>query len=66
MQGFPPAADKRVTRRWISATKSFVGTIMLMLIEQKRVDPAKPVAAYVPELKDSGFGRARTARPSTT
>jgi CubicO group peptidase (beta-lactamase class C family) len=41
-----------------SATKSFVGTIMLVLIEQGRVDPQASVSRYVPELTDSAFGDA--------
>jgi hypothetical protein len=41
-----------------SATKSFVGTLMLVLIEEGKVDAAKTVAHYVPDLQDSGFGDA--------
>jgi CubicO group peptidase (beta-lactamase class C family) len=41
-----------------SATKSFIGTVMLVLIEQGRVDPDARIATYVPELKDSAFGDA--------
>jgi CubicO group peptidase (beta-lactamase class C family) len=41
-----------------SATKSFVGTIMLLLIEEGMVDPAKSVGEYLPELKASAFGDA--------
>jgi CubicO group peptidase (beta-lactamase class C family) len=41
-----------------SCTKSFVGTMLLMLIEQGRVDAARPVSHYVPELAGSAFGDA--------
>ncbi|MBB4633483.1 serine hydrolase domain-containing protein [Sphingosinicella soli] len=41
-----------------SVSKSFVGTLAAMLIAEGRLDPAKTVAAYIPELKDSGFGDA--------
>jgi CubicO group peptidase (beta-lactamase class C family) len=41
-----------------SATKSFVGTLMLTLIEEGKVDPAHTVASYVPELEASAFGDA--------
>jgi len=41
-----------------SVTKSFVGTIAATLIAQGLLDPAAPVAAYVPELASSGFGNA--------
>lgn len=41
-----------------SCTKSFVGTMMLTLIEQGRVDASKPVSFYVPELARSAFGEA--------
>lgn len=41
-----------------SATKSFVGTLVLCLIEEGAIDPGKPVAAYLPELRDSAFGEA--------
>ncbi len=41
-----------------SVTKSFVGTIAEMLVEEGRLDPAAPVAEYLPELGSSGFGDA--------
>jgi hypothetical protein len=41
-----------------SVTKSFVGTIAEMLIDEGRLDPAAPMAALVPELGGSGFGDA--------
>ena len=41
-----------------SVTKSFFGTIALMLIEQGELDPDAPVTAYVPELAGSGVGSA--------
>jgi CubicO group peptidase (beta-lactamase class C family) len=41
-----------------SATKSFVGTLLLMLLDEGRVDAAATVARYVPELTDSAFGDA--------
>ena len=41
-----------------SVTKSFVGTIAAALIAEGRLDPAAPVADYVPELGTSGFGHA--------
>jgi CubicO group peptidase (beta-lactamase class C family) len=41
-----------------SVTKSFIGTIAAALVAEGRLDPAAPVAAYVPELAQSGFGDA--------
>jgi CubicO group peptidase (beta-lactamase class C family) len=41
-----------------SVTKSFVGAMLLALIETGSVDPTLPVAHYVPELKKSAFGDA--------
>ncbi len=41
-----------------SATKSFVGTLMLILADEGRVDLSKTVSTYVPELRDSAFGDA--------
>lgn len=41
-----------------SVTKSFVGTLVLMLIEEGRIDADKPVAGYLPELAASAFGDA--------
>lgn len=41
-----------------SVTKSFVGTIAEMLIEEGRLDPSAPVAGLIPELAGSGFGDA--------
>ncbi len=51
--------QQRHTRHTMfSGTKSFVGTLMLMMIEEGKIDPARTVASYVPELKDSAFGDA--------
>jgi len=41
-----------------SVTKSFTGTLMLMLMEERRVDGNKTVAEYLPELKQSAFADA--------
>ena len=41
-----------------SVTKSFTGTMVLMLIEQGLIDANALVAASLPELKDSAFGDA--------
>jgi CubicO group peptidase (beta-lactamase class C family) len=41
-----------------SVTKSFVGTLAELLIHQGKLDPARTVASYVPELAGSGFGGA--------
>lgn len=38
-----------------SATKSFVGTLMLTLLDQGLIDATKNVAHYLPELKGSAF-----------
>lgn len=41
-----------------SVTKSFVGTLAETLIAEGRLDPARTMADYVPELGSSGFGHA--------
>jgi hypothetical protein len=41
-----------------SVTKSFFGTMAAMLIDEGALDETALVASYVPELKDSAFGRA--------
>ncbi|KPF74743.1 hypothetical protein IP88_07735 [alpha proteobacterium AAP81b] len=41
-----------------SVTKSFIGTLAEMLIDEGRLDPNRPMASYVPELANSGFGNA--------
>lgn len=41
-----------------SMTKSFVGSLAEMLIEEGRLDPAAPALDYVPELAGSGFADA--------
>ncbi len=41
-----------------SVTKSFTGTMVLMLMEQGRIDASSLVAEYLPELKDTAFGDA--------
>jgi CubicO group peptidase (beta-lactamase class C family) len=47
-----------IQHQMFSVTKSFIGAMMLMLIEMDRVDPALLVGHYLPELKDSAFGDA--------
>lgn len=42
----------------MSVTKSYVGTLALLLIEEGALDPKRTVASYVPELAESGFGDA--------
>ena len=42
----------------MSVTKSFVGTLAAMLAAEGKLDPARKVADYVPELAKSGFGDA--------
>lgn len=42
----------------MSATKSVVGTLALLLIHDGRLDAGHTVASYVPELAGSGFGNA--------
>lgn len=41
-----------------SATKSFVGTLVLCLIEEGAIDPGKQIQEYLPELRGSAFGDA--------
>ncbi|MEH6583784.1 MAG: serine hydrolase [Halioglobus sp.] len=41
-----------------SASKSFAGTMLLVLAEQGLVDLSAPVAKYLPELKNSAYGDA--------
>jgi len=41
-----------------SVTKSFTGTMLLMLIDQGLVDADQTVAHYLPELADTAFGEA--------
>lgn len=42
----------------MSVTKTFVGTLAAMLVADGELDPARAVAGYVPELRDSAFGDA--------
>lgn len=41
-----------------SVTKSFVGTLAEMLVQEGRLDPAEPVGDLIPELAKSGFADA--------
>ena len=41
-----------------SVTKSFIGTLAETLIAEGRLDPARTMASYVPELAGSGFADA--------
>lgn len=42
----------------MSITKSFTGTLGIMLVAEGLIDPEKTVAYYIPELKSSAFGDA--------
>ncbi|MEB0139162.1 serine hydrolase [Undibacterium sp. CCC2.1] len=42
----------------MSVTKSFVGTLAAMLVEEGKLSADAPVTDYVPELKDSAYGDA--------
>lgn len=52
------ALDAQGQHMAMSVTKSFVGTLGAMLVEEGVLDPQAAVTQYVPELKDSGFGNA--------
>ena len=41
-----------------SVTKSFTGTMILMLAEEGLIDLSKPVSQYIPELAQSAYGDA--------
>ncbi|MFC5698038.1 serine hydrolase domain-containing protein [Pseudomonas sp. GCM10022186] len=42
----------------MSVTKSFIGTLAAMLVQEGKIDPQAKVSQYVPELADSAFGDA--------
>ena len=42
----------------MSVTKTFVGTLAAMMVAEGKLDPARKVADYVPELGKSAFGDA--------
>ncbi|MCV9926696.1 beta-lactamase family protein [Flavobacterium sp. LS1R49] len=42
----------------MSVTKSFTGTLGIMLVEEGLIDPTKLVSEYIPELQNSAFGDA--------
>lgn len=50
--------QQHVQHQMFSATKSFVGTTMLALANEGRVDLRKTVGSYIPELRKSAFGDA--------
>lgn len=41
-----------------SVTKSFIGTLAETLVAEGKLDPARTIASYVPELATSGYGDA--------
>jgi CubicO group peptidase (beta-lactamase class C family) len=43
---------------WASGSKSMTGTVAALLAHEGLIDLAAPVAEYLPELRDSGFGDA--------
>lgn len=50
--------QRHVQHQMFSATKSFVGTIMLALVSEGKVDPGRTVGSYIPELQKGAFGDA--------
>ncbi|NOG31908.1 serine hydrolase [Halomonas sp. TBZ9] len=42
----------------MSVTKTFIGTLAAQLVAEGKLDPARSVASYVPELAASAFGSA--------
>ena len=50
--------QRHVQHQMFSATKSFVGTTMLALVSEGKVDPGRTVGSYIPELRKSAFGDA--------
>jgi CubicO group peptidase (beta-lactamase class C family) len=52
------ALDAERPHMCFSVTKSFFGTLAEMLIAEGRLDEDAPVARYIPELAQSGFGDA--------
>ncbi len=41
-----------------SATKSFIGALVLTLIEEGKIEPGRQIQSYLPELANSAFGDA--------
>lgn len=52
------ALDAQTPHIAFSMTKSFVGTLAAVLVEQGRLDPSALVTKYVPELKDGAYADA--------
>ncbi len=50
--------DARDAHSWASMSKSVIGLLAAQLIEDGRLDPAAPLARYVPELADTPLGQA--------
>ena len=52
------ALDAHTPHALMSGTKSFVGTLAAMLVQEGKLDPNALVTAYVPEMKDSAYADA--------
>jgi CubicO group peptidase (beta-lactamase class C family) len=50
--------QEHTLHQMFSATKSFIGTLVLMMIEEGRIDPSRTMMSYVAELEGSAFGGA--------
>ena len=50
--------DIHTQHQMFSVTKSFIGTLVLMLIEEQAIDPTRTILSYLPELKNSAFADA--------
>lgn len=52
------ALDAHTPHIMMSATKSFVGTLAAMLVQEGKLDPNALVTNYVPEMKDGAYADA--------
>ena len=52
------AALDRLPHSCYSITKSFIGTLAAMLVNEGVLDPSSAVCRYIPELKNSAYGDA--------
>jgi len=52
------ALDAHTPHILMSSTKSFVGTLAAMLVQEGKLEPTAMVTRYVPEMKDSAYADA--------
>jgi CubicO group peptidase (beta-lactamase class C family) len=57
-EAYPSGMEPDVSHIWMSVSKSILGIVAGILVEQKWLQPDEMVTAYVPEISETAYARA--------